>query len=134
MISESAAAPIILSKLLIVEGKDDLFFFEALLVFIGLSRAIEIRESSGKNNYLTMLKTVESIGGFDSVECLALTRDADDDFRASFDSACGHLKTVGLAPPKAHGSYQSGSPATGIFILPDGKSAGALEDLCLIAV
>ena len=41
---------------------------------------------------------------------------------------------ISIKPPNGHGEVSKGMPKTGVFIIPDGKSPGMLETLCLSSV
>lgn len=126
-------------KLLIVEGKDEQFIFEALVKQLALTD-IQILPVGGKTLIKKNLAALVLDPDFPRVKALAILRDADfpenpvvagtaasDVFR----SVCDALAENGLPSPPKHGVFASGSPRTVVFILPDGESDGMLEDLCL---
>ncbi|HWG47267.1 MAG TPA: DUF3226 domain-containing protein [Gemmataceae bacterium] len=65
---------------------------------------------------------------------LAITRDADTDPGGAFASVSAALANVGLAVPGSHGLLAGANPRVGVWILPEGRTAGMLEDLCMAAV
>jgi hypothetical protein len=64
---------------------------------------------------------------------LGVTRDADADAIAAFNSVRQHLQNRGFVTPDSSGNIEAGTPRVGVMILPDGASPGMLEDLCLAA-
>ena len=133
---------IISPYLLIVEGKDEELFFEALMKNLGLTD-IQILPIGGKTKLRENLRhLVNKVPDFDMVTSLGIVRDADDDPKAAFQSVSDALKEVKLPTPS-----NPLIPSTGpnprnpkyhikvnVFIMPDGNSFGDLEELCLRAV
>ena len=56
--------PIIWTRILLVEGKDDTLFMQALLKHMDFVNQIEIREAGGKDNYPTALKLLVTADSF----------------------------------------------------------------------
>ena len=129
-------APLVITKqkLLLGEGVDEVRFFNALLKHMGISD-IQVEQHGGKNNLSPYLKTLATPApGFSAVVSLAVTRDADADPTAAFQSVSYALQAAGLSAPAAHGLNAGANPKVHVFILPDGINPGMLEDLCLAAV
>ena len=68
------------------------------------------------------------------MKTFGVIRDADNDAEGAFNSVCSVLENNRLKPPNGHGEVSKGMPKTGIFIIPNGKSPGMLETLCLSSV
>lgn len=126
------------TNLILVEGKSDLYFVDEILKKKGWSDQIQIVQVEGKNNFKSCLDNLQNSPPqkncltFDQVQSFAFIRDADNDFKASFQSACDTLKACALpAPQKAARFTTQEGIKTGVYILPDNKSKGALEDLFL---
>ena len=136
--------------LLLVEGRTDYHFFEALFNTLmkknqtSLFNQIQIVPVWGKANFKTTIKKLQSSPpqqnslenslGWDEVHSLALIRDANGDFKASFKSVCSSLQQCNLSCPEAPAHFTNSKQIkTGIYILPDNKSKGALEKLFLSA-
>ena len=133
---------IISPYLLIVEGKDEELFFEALIKNLELTD-IQILPIGGKVRLRENLRhLVNKSSDFYLVTSLGIVRDADDDPKAAFQSVSDALKEVKLPTPS-----NPLIPSTGpnprnpkyhikvnVFIMPDGNSFGDLEELCLRAV
>jgi len=117
--------------LLLGEGKEEVRFFSALMQYLGILD-IQVEEYGGKNNLRNFLRT--PILGFDKIGSLGITRDADDDPNAAFQSVRDALNISNRVSPSVSGEFREGNPRVGIYIFPDGRSPGMLEDICLGAV
>lgn len=74
------------ARLVVVEGKDEEFFFSALLEHLGLS-GVQIVPIGGKSKLRENLKALVRLPGFrQKVTHVGIVRDADDDARAAFQS------------------------------------------------
>jgi hypothetical protein len=121
-------------KLLLGEGVDEVRFLNALLKHLGILD-IQVEQYGGKQKLAAYLRTLATpLPGFAQVISLAVTRDADDDAAAAFQSVCYGLQSANLAVPAAHSQSAGAGPKVHVFIMPDGQAAGMLEDLCLSAV
>jgi hypothetical protein len=114
---------IIRPKLLIGEGQDEVRFFGPLLRHLGRFD-IQVTDYSGKAKLKTFLATLPRIPGFANLEMLAITVDADDDANAAAGSIQQAIADANLPAGLQHS----------VHVLPDTKSPGALETLCLDAV
>ena len=125
--------PIREKKVLAVEGKDEVNFFDALLKYLEIT-GFEIRDVGGKSQFKDKLPALVKISGFSDVKALAVIRDADKDADAVFDSVRHVLTKEGLEPPALMNRFSDGNPVIGIFIMPGDSDRGMLEDLCLRTV
>ncbi|MCR4411955.1 MAG: hypothetical protein NUV77_05955 [Thermoguttaceae bacterium] len=120
--------PITLSKLLLVEGETPLHFFDALVQDLGLDEQIEIRSFGGVADLGVFLKTLASTAEFRAVvKSLGIVRDAEDDpiaAKQSVDAAVTSAQKAGLLE----------NVAVAVAIVPDGRTAGMIETLCLRSV
>ena len=124
----------IYSKLLIVEGEDERRFFTALLKHMDI-KDIQVLPIGGKTQIHSKLKAITSTAYFRKrVESLVIVRDADSNPQSAFQSVCTALQKAGLPIPSKLMAFTPTKPKVGIIVLPDGDSAGMLEDLCLRAV
>jgi uncharacterized protein DUF3226 len=138
---------IIKAKLLLGEGKDEVAFFEALLKHLGKTD-VQALDYGGKPKLKGFLQALVLDPKWPEVEALLITRDADftpegaliTAPRSTWLSVTDLLRSLGLPAPTAHGELTAGVDGdagaalrTGVFILPDGKRDGMLEDLCLDA-
>ena len=124
--------PITHSRLLLVEGRDPLEFFKALLRHLGLLDAIEIRDYRGISNLGNFLETLPNVSGFLGVDSMGIVRDAESQQPdQAFASVCSHLNRGGFEVPPRLMAASGGRPAVSVFVLPDCASTGMLESLCL---
>lgn len=132
--------PIIKPKLLLGEGIEEVYFFDALLVHLGITD-VQVDQYNGKNKIGAGLKAIKDRSGFiNQVVSLGVTRDADytddpaDDAAAAqraFQSVSGALAYANLPAPIAPMVKAAGRPEVSVFILPDNQRPGMLEDLCV---
>lgn len=120
-------------KLLLVEGKDEEVFFKILLERKKIG-GIQIMPSGGKQKFQKHLPALRKTPGFDKIISLAVIHDADESADKAFQSIQSALNNNELKSPDKIGKFVSSSPKVGVFIIPDGKSKGNLESLCLSTV
>ncbi|HFU6608547.1 hypothetical protein PDJ82_00155 [Bacillus cereus group sp. TH43LC] len=127
------------SKLLLVEGRDEVIFFEHLFKknesLKGKFDEVQIIEIGGVDNFKNELPALMNRTGFaDTVNSLAIVRDADKNFDSAFQSVCNILSRNDLCPPSNPNTFseQEGPIKVGVFIMPgDSETGTMLEDLCL---
>jgi len=133
-LTESITKP----KLILVEGRDELNFFNALLskiqMFNEKKNLIEIVELGGVDNLNNKLNALKSRTGFELVKSIAIIRDSDGDKEAAFQSVQRILMNSGLSYPQNIFTYSDSQIRTGIFIMPGSINGNMLEDLCLETV
>ncbi len=121
-------------RLFLVEGRDEFNLFDALLKHcLGTAgrQDIQIIEAGGRHNFRRSILAIKAEAASHAPLCsLGVIRDADDDAQGAFQSVCDALRHAGYEPPAAHGQVSAGDPPVGVFILPDGTGAGAIETLC----
>jgi hypothetical protein len=120
-------------KVLFVEGQDEINFFGELLKYIGITD-VQIISYGGKDNLRNELKTITKIPNFSKVQLFGIVRDADNNIEDAFKSICQILKNNNYMPPDKPNTFSSGAPKVGIYIMPNNKDDGMLEDLCLKTV
>jgi hypothetical protein len=120
-------------KQLLVEGGDDLVFFQALMRHLGLS-GIQLQRFGGVSELQGFLKALRRVPGFATVTALGIVRDADLDPASAFRSVQGALRSARLPAPRAVRSTAAGPPRVGVLLLPAAATSGTLETLCLQAV
>lgn len=130
--------PINSKKVLAVEGKDEINFFNALLQYMNI-KDVDIRDVVGKDQFSKKLLALIKTRGFfladgsSFVTHLAIIRDEDKD--KALESVVKIVTNIGLKPPKKHSTFSNGNPRVGIFIMPGETVEGTmLEDLCLKTV
>jgi len=120
-------------NLLVVEGREEELFFEALIKHLGLQN-IQIMPIGGKEKLRNNLRALVSAPRFHTVFSLGIVRDANADPNAAFQSVCDALRIVNLPVPKQPLLPAIGPPRVLVLILPGKNKQGMLEDLCLEAV
>ena len=120
-------------KLLLVEGSHEEKFFEKLLQEIKITD-IQVAQVGGQFLFATNIKNLPRLQNFNIVESIGVVRDADDGFTSVFQSIQESLQQAGLPVPNEPLLVEGINPKVSIFIMPDNKSEGALEKLCLISV
>lgn len=131
---------IIKPKLLLGEGIEEVYFFNALLDHLGITD-VQVDQYDGKNKIAAGLKAIKDRSGFiNQVVSVGVTLDADyaddpaDDAAAAqraFLSVSGALASANLPVPIAPMVKAAGRPEVSVFIMPDNQKPGMLEDLCL---
>lgn len=131
MIPEAA---ITARRLLLVEGRDELEFFDALVRQEKLE-GVQVMIVGGKAKFPKKLVALQRDRDFGGVEALAVVRDADENAASAFQSATGLLQRSGLPVPREMGTFTEGDGLrVGIYVMPGGQESGMLEDLCLQTV
>ena len=125
--------PIVEHKQLLVEGRADQEFFNALLRHLGIGD-IEVKSYGGKESFRRFLNVFVRAPSFDEIQSLGIVRDADDSATSAFQSIQDSLISVNLPAPDRALTPASGSPRVDVFIMPNNADTGALEDLCLRAL
>ena len=135
----SANGPTVITsqKILAVEGKDEINFFNKLLKHQNIN--CQVLEVGGKGQFPNKLPSLIRSPGFAradgsfAVTHLAVIRDKNGD--NAFDSVTGILRDNDLVSPEKEGQFSNGKPKVGVFIMPGKKIKGTmLEDLCLETV
>lgn len=121
-------------RLLLVEGRDEVNLFDALLKHCFAAAGkwdIQIIDAGGKRSFRRKLTAIAAAArARPTLRAVGAIRDADDNAPSAFQSVSDALRHCGYEPPAAHGEVSDGAPAVGVFILPDGAEAGAVETLC----
>lgn len=118
--------------LLLVEGRDEVEFFEALLININAHERVQTIEVGGKDNFKNEFPALLLSPNFSNVKRYAIVRDADTSAKSTFQSVVGLLQRNNQPVPKAPGEIiTTNGLSTGIFIMPGNFDEGMLEDLCL---
>ena len=117
----TAKEPISISKprLLIGEGLDEVRMFGALLKHAGLESQIQILAYDGKGNLGPFLRTLKNLSGFNQLESLGVTRDADADATDASKSVAAFLRDCARrmrradarSPSKGKGFHHKGTEA-----------------------
>lgn len=124
---------------LVVEGTDDELFIRAFIERQGWPD-ISVKASGGKDKIGELIDLALKDPNFRNEGfAIGVIRDADE----SPETAITRIQTIfrkcDLPKPQIHrdiasGTFRDRRFQTGAFICPDGKSIGALEDLCIRAI
>lgn len=125
--------PIAQHKQLLVEGRSDQEFFNALLRHLGIGD-VEVKNYGGKDTFRRFLNVFVRAPGFDDIQSLGIVRDADDSATSAFQSIRDSLISVNLPTPEIALTPAAGYPRVDVFIMPNNADTGALEDLCFRAL
>jgi hypothetical protein len=120
-------------NVLVVEGREEVFFFGALINHLGLQN-IQIVEMEGKTRLKDRLEALTSLSGFTDVISLGVVRDANANPGAASQSVHDALQAANLPAPERPLVPTGHSPRVTVMILPEEGTPGMLEDLCLRAM
>jgi len=124
-------------KLIIVEGKDDIGFIDALCRHSNVTD-YQIKETEGKSGYSASIAAIWKEPGYKSnVNSIGIIRDANDNFSRTFQSVQTALRNSDLpvpGEPLKPAINNNTSLRVNVFIMPDNGSKGILEDLLLQSV
>ena len=123
------------SRLLLVEGNDDLGFFEKIRDEVGIDD-LQIHPMAGKGELkASHLLSIKKMTSFRMVSCLVIARDADEDAKQAFSSVCSALRGSGLPCPNRAMEFQGTREfRVGVLIIPPNAREGRLEELCLSSI
>ena len=123
------AEPLQHTKLVLVEGNDEVNFFSAIKDHMGFSD-IEVRSFEGINNLRGTLEALKGVEGFDRLVSLGVVRDAEGNGMQALQSVMDALGASGLPVPP-HGLEPIGqNPMVVILINPHGQPNGRFDDVC----
>ena len=118
-------------NLLLVEGKDEELFFRAFIESELSGRASECQVIAlGKHRFRPRFAGLATDIHTRDVKSVGVVRDADEHAARALQSVCDALAAAGFPAPGSHGEIVGASPRVGVFVMPDGRSPGALEALC----
>ena len=121
------------TRLIAVEGKDEVNFVKALFNYLSIHN-VQVIDLEGKDNFKRIIPALINTPGFDKVIKFGIVRDADDDSRGALKSVQSALANAGLAQPQNTNEFAGENPSIRIFIMPGNKEEGMLEDLCLQSI
>ena len=125
-------------NILVVEGKDEDHFFQALIKSMSLNIRYQIIDLKGKTNFKKDISAMYKTPGFKKIKKLIIFRDADEnDADSAFQSIVNTLKRLNLPQPITMNCFSPPSQngfSTGVYVFPNSKDKGILEDLCLTSI
>ena len=87
-------------NVLVVEGKDEDHFFQALIKSMSLNIKYQIIDLKGKTNFKADISAMHKTPGFKKIKKLIIFRDADEnDADSAFQSIVNILKGLNLPQP-----------------------------------
>ena len=118
--------------LLLVEGKDEVNLFNALMRHrFDAEPQIQVIDAGGVNKFPRSLNAIRTAAQTrPRLRAIGVVRDADNDAADAFASVCGQIRDAGYEPPAGHSEFSNDVPSIGVFIVPDGNEPGAIETLC----
>lgn len=125
--------PIKKQKLLLVEGKDEVNFFEALLKKLQRDE-IQVYDCGGNIKFKTEFPLLTKLDGFSNLTSYAIVQDGDQDAVAALQRVQYVLKEYNQPTPNTAEEFSKTIPSVGIFIMPGDGESGMLEDLCLKSI
>lgn len=97
-------------KQLLVEGRDAVSFFTALLKHLGIS-GIQIQNFGGIQELRPFLKALRNEPGFEErITSLGVIRDAETNPQGAFQSVQNALQAAGMPVPGKAEEFQAGNP------------------------
>ena len=113
---------------LLVEGKDEVNFFEALLGHLGVD-TVHIQSFDGALNLSPFLDGIVREPAFRAVRRIGIVRDADKSAQSAFDSVLSSLRQADLPQPARLGARSGGRPEVSVFVMPGNGRPGMLETI-----
>ena len=117
------------SKVLLVEGQDDKHVVRHLSSKIGLEEDFRICDMDGIDNLRDVIIPQIKEPGRNTVGIIV---DANDDLDSRWRAIADRLRQADIGPlpdgPFSEGTVMPGAPRIGIWLMPDNRSPGELED------
>ncbi len=118
-------------RLLLVEGKDEVEFFNAFFNHLNIDD-IQVFDVLGKTNFRENIKLLAMSPNVEIIQKIGAVRDADTNAHAAFSSLKDGFELADWKPTDIPYIFSSQTPSIGIFIMPGAEqNSGMLEDLCL---
>ena len=127
------------SRLLLVEGSDDEWFFRRMMEKRTLS-GVQIFQYSERGTLGDFLTDVLILNpDFSRVNIVGVVKDADNSYQQALQSVGDSCRLAGLPVPSgpltyAEGSLNDSTIRVVAYVMPDNSSQGDLETLCLNAL
>ena len=119
------------TKLLLVEGGDEVSVFEHMLPILGVTD-VQVVNCGGNVQFKNVFPALSKSPSFSDVESYAVIQDADADAHAAFQRIQSVLDRCQQPVPKSVNSFVSSKGVkVGVYILPGNGESGMLEDLYL---
>ena len=123
------------SKVLVVEGKDEVILFGAILKVLRLHDGVQIFDTKGKTRFPEFMDGFARHADFSIVKSIGVVQDADEDASGRFQSVCSKMKELKISVPSSPGVFIDGEThRVGVFITPNNSDVGCLETTVLRAI
>ena len=121
---------------LVVDGKDPVGFFSALIDNMNLTDQIDVQDYGGVSELSHFLSALSDAPRFrEVVTSIGIVRDAEaSGVTSAFQSVRSAVQRPGWAAPVGPMEPAGNNPRVNVLILPDNENPGMLEDLLLRAV
>ena len=119
---------VVLRVQLLVEGNDQVNFFEAFADHLSLNY-IQFQNYGGVQELRAFLPALASMSSFHSVKSMGIVRDAEKSAASAFQSVQSSLERAGLSVPEHPETPSDGKPMVSVLILPGHGEPGMLETL-----
>lgn len=122
-------------KIILVEGPDDIWFFDALLADLGAPEdEVQVMDYEGKSNIDRTLGPLllDPAVTDGSVTAIAIVQDADGNLtkaKENIENACTAVGLIGGSYAAFSASISHPGLSVGTFALPDGGTSGDLDTL-----
>ncbi|MGC8560464.1 MAG: DUF3226 domain-containing protein [Phycisphaerae bacterium] len=116
--------------MLLVEGKDEVGFFEALLGKLPHSE-VQVIDVGGKDKFDGRFEALVKLPGFANVERIGIVRDAEESYAGAIQSVQGTLARHRLPVPASGGEViANGSMRVGCWVMPNNSDPASIETIC----
>lgn len=117
-------------KIIIVEGIDEKNVIQWYLDSIHRDD-VQLLPIGGKTQLSNNLSLLRKAPKFETIQSIAILRDADRNPAVAFQSVKDSLTQNGFIPPNTQLQFSNGNPRVLVFVLPGETINGALEDILL---
>ena len=117
------------TRVLIVEGHSDMYFYLAMLKAIGKEGMVYVQQFGGKDNLKANLDNLMNPLFLSEKSHIAVIVDADESAEGTFKSLSMRLAELTQQEIKPSGQWTDGKPRIGLFIAPDATTSGEIETL-----
>lgn len=124
--------PIEKPNVLLVEGKDDYWFFQYFLKHFHIE-TIQVEDPvGGKDNLKNYLGLLKVAPGHEILQKIGIVRDSNENRAKAMKEVKSALKSSDFPVPDKPAQFKAGKPSVAVLILPPaGMEGRMLEDVCL---
>ena len=115
--------------LLLVEGGDERVVCQEVAESTVWAN-IHCWDSKGRQNLPYLAEAAKRAPNFEFARSVGVIMDVEESLAESQELAARTLATFGGVGIPVHGQMSVGPPRFGVFVMPDGASAGSIETLC----